>query len=643
VPTVTVARAAAPSHGRTRLRARIRGTTVDRVTSDDDDESGPKMPLWTRARKLAVAGRRSMALVWEIQPRLLVGLLALGLVSAVLPAAMAYVGKRIVDCVVEAFLSGSLTAREDVVWWVLLELGLVIVQRAVDRGHWAADALLRTLLAQRLNERLLEKAVELELPDFEDPELYDRMTRARRGASYRPLSVVLGLVGVARNAVALIAYGVLLWQLAPFALLLVVAAAVPAFIAESRFSEDGFRVFRWRAPETREQTYYESVLAREDHAKEVKLFGLGPHFLGRYRAIFDKHYAQDRDRTLKQGLVGFLIGLLGELAFYGTYGWIALRTARGELTFGDMTMFMLVFRQAQHAVGGVLGQVQADYENLLYVAELFAFLDFEPQRAVSGTATQGPTPSDGLRFEGVSFAYPGADAATLRGVDLHVPPGHKLALVGENGAGKTTLIKLLTGLYRPTAGRITLDGLELSEWDPDALRQRIGVIFQDYVRYQLVVGENIGVGDVRALEDEARWVDAAKKGLADEIIAALPNGYRTQLGKWFTDGRELSGGQWQKLALSRAFMRRDADILVLDEPTASMDAAAEMRIFERFQALAEDRMAILISHRFSTVRMADTIVVLHDGRIAERGSHEELLALGGRYAELFHLQARGYR
>jgi len=340
---------------------------------------------------------------------------------------------------------------------------------------------------------------------------------------------------------------------------------------------------------------------------------------------------------------GYSLGLASDIAFYGVYAWVALRTARGELTFGDMTMFILVFQQAQKALGGVLGQVQADYENLLYVETLFQFLDRPESRASAGTATRGPDPRDGLRFEDVVFTYPGAKEPTLRGVSLHLPPGHKLALVGENGAGKTTLIKLLTGLYRPTSGRILLDGLELSAWEPDALRERIGVIFQDYVRYQLVVGENIGVGDVRAIDDHDRWKEAAKKGLADELIESLPKGYETQLGKWFDDGRELSGGQWQKIALSRAFMRRDADILVLDEPTASMDAAAEMRIFERFKALAEDRIAILISHRFSTVRMADTIAVVHDGAIVERGSHEELLARGGRYAELFLLQARGYR
>lgn len=598
---------------------------------------------WTQAQRLATTARRTVLLVWSVHRGLLIALFALTLASAVIPAAMAYVGKRIVDAVVGAFTTGSAADREVVVYWVLVELGLVVVQRALERGHWLADALLRTLLAQRINERILEKALDLELPDFESADVYDRMTRARRGASYRPLGVVLGIFGLGRNVLALISYGILLWQLAPFALLLVAAAAIPLFIAESRFSEDAFRVFRWRAPETREQAYYESVIAREDHAKEVKLFGLGDFFLARYRSIFDRHYAEDEKRTIRQGVWGYLLGLGSEAAFYGTYAWIALRAARGELTFGDMTLFLLAFRDAQKALGGVLGQVQSDYDNLLYVAELFEFLDTVPTRAVQGTATEGTNRSDGLRFEDVAFTYPGAAEPTLRGVTLHIPPGHKLALVGENGAGKTTLIKLLTGLYRPSTGRITLDGRELSEWDPDALRERIGVIFQDYVRYQLIVGENIGVGDVRAIDDEARWRDAAAKGLADELIASLPDGYHTQLGKWFTEGRELSGGQWQKIALSRAFMRCDADILVLDEPTASMDAAAEMRIFERFQALAEDRMAILISHRFSTVRMADTIAVVHEGKIVELGSHDELLAKGGRYAELFLLQARGYR
>ena len=285
---------------------------------------------------------------------------------------------------------------------------------------------------------------------------------------------------------------------------------------------------------------------------------------------------------------------------------------------------------------------RAEYEHLLYVTDLFRFLDL-PTRAPSDGLKEGPDPSDGLRFERVSFSYPGAEQPTLVNVDLQVAPGHKLALVGEIGAGQTTLIKLMSGLYRPTSGRVLLDGAPVEAWDPPALRRRMGVIFQDFARYQLVVGENIGVGDVEAIDDPSRWREAALKGLAHEMIEELPSGYQTQLGKWFADGRELSGGQWQKIALSRAFMREDADILVLDEPTASMDAEAETRIFERFRALAEDRMAILISHRFSTVRMADTIAVLHGGEVVERGSHEELLALGGRYARLFAMQARGYR
>ncbi len=605
-------------------------------------DEAKKKGRWETARGLFVTARRTLALVWSVHRGLLLALLALTLFSGLLPAAMAWVGKKIIDTVVHAFVSGTLD-HEEVVFWVLLELALVALSRGLDRGSWLADSLLRTRLGQHVNERILEKALELELPDFEDPAIADQMATARRGASYRPLSVVLGVLGLARNTIALLAYGVLLFQLAPFALVLVVLAAVPLFLAESRFSEDAFRLFTWRAPETRQQAYYESVIAREDHAKEVKLFGLGPTFLERYRAIFERHYDEDKKRTIKQGVWGYLLGLASDGAFYGIYAWVALRTARGELTFGDMTMFIMVFRSAQQALGGVLGQVQSDYENLLYVGELFQFLDRTPERALAGAATSGPSPEDGLRFEDVGFTYPGATEPTLRGVSLHLPPGHKLALVGENGAGKTTLIKLLTGLYRPSSGRILLDGRALEEWDRDALRARIGVIFQDYVRYQLIVGENIGVGDVRAIDDPARWKDAAQKGLAEELIASLPKGYETQLGKWFDEGRELSGGQWQKIALSRAFMRRDADILVLDEPTASMDAAAEMRIFERFQALAEDRMAILISHRFSTVRMADTIAVVQGGVIVERGSHEELLAKGGRYAELFHLQARGYR
>jgi len=305
-------------------------------------------------------------------------------------------------------------------------------------------------------------------------------------------------------------------------------------------------------------------------------------------------------------------------------------------------MYVVVFKQAQSSLSGALGNVGGMYEDNLYLSNLYEFLE-TPTLTAGGAELIGPKPGDGVRFEAVSFSYPGSREPALDGVDLHIPPGSKLAIVGENGSGKTTLIKLLTRLYEPTEGRITLDGRDLREWSPIALHRRIGVIFQDFVRYQLTVGENIGAGDDRAYEDRVRWDDAAERGLAKPVITTLPDQYDTQLGKWFKNGRELSLGQWQKVALARSFMRREADVLVLDEPTASMDAAAEVQIFDRFRELTDDKIAIVISHRFSTVRMADQIIVLDRGRVIERGTHDELVAQGGRYATLFNLQAKGYR
>jgi ATP-binding cassette subfamily B protein len=562
----------------------------------------------------------------------------------VLPAAIAWVGALIVDAVVAAIAARGPGAADlsAVLGYVALEGLLVAALAATQRGLSTCQSLLRAQLGQRVNEMILEKALTLELRHFEDSEFYDKLTRARREASVRPLSLVMRSFGLVQNAIALASYGTLLAQFSPWAVLVLLLAGLPSFVAEAKFSGDAFRLFRWRSPETRMQMYLETVLAREDHAKEVKLFDLGPLLLERYRSIFRKVFAADRALTIRRDTWGFFLGLLSTAAFYAAYAWIAVSTVRGQITLGQMTMYVMLFRQGQSAVSSILSSIGGMYEDNLYLSTLYDFLD-TPVDQSSGTAIAGPSPADGVRFEHVNFTYPGGTEPAVSDVSFQLRPGQSLALVGENGSGKTTLIKLLTRLYVPSSGRITLDGLDLAEWSPAALRMRVGVIFQDFARYQLTVGENIGVGDVAHFEDEARWHEAASLGMAAPFVEEMPAGYHTQLGKWFKDGRELSGGQWQKIALSRAFMREGADILVLDEPTAAMDARAEAQVFEQFRELAKERMVILISHRFSTVRMADQILVIQDGHILERGNHEALMALNGHYAQLFQLQARGYR
>ncbi|MEM9189247.1 MAG: ABC transporter ATP-binding protein [Myxococcota bacterium] len=587
--------------------------------------------------------RRALGLVWDTHRGLTVAILLLSLAAGLLPAGVAYVGKLIVDAVVQAIETGAVADRERALWFVGLELGLVALIAGAQRGLDVSQSLLRALLGQKVNELILERALTLELAAFEDPEFYDRMVRARREASTRPLSLVRRTFGLVQNAISLAAYSGLLFSFSPWAVGIIALAAVPAFLVETRFSNDAFRLFRWRAPEARRQMYLETVLAREDYAKEVKLFGLGPLLLERYRSIFRLLYGEDRRLTLRRGAYGYVLGLVSSGSLYFAYGWIAVQTVDQKISLGDMTMYLLLFKQGQSALSSILTGIGGMYEDNLYLSNLYEFLEEgAPTERLAGE-TVGPRPGDGLRLEAVSYRYPDAKQDTLRGVDLHVPPGTKLAIVGQNGAGKTTLIKLITGLYQPTRGRVLLDGLEIERWAPEVLRERIGVIFQDFVRYQLQVGENIGAGDVRAFDDEARQRAAAHKGMAEDFIEDLPEGFETQLGRWFGGGQELSLGQWQKIALSRAFMRTDADLLIFDEPTHSMDADAESLIFDRVRNLADDRMAILISHRFSTVRMADRIAVLSQGRVSELGTHDELMARAGGYQRMFTLQAEGYQ
>ncbi len=584
---------------------------------------------------------KALGLVWNTSHPLTIALAILAVLNGLLPGAIAYIGKLIVDSVVVAARTGLMVDRHHALSYVGIEAIAIVVFAACQKGLVVAQSLLRVLLGQRVNESILEKALTLDLAHFEDSEFYDKMSQARSEASSRPLSLINRTFGLCQSALTLVTFGGLLWRFSVWAVLVLIVAAIPALIAETRFSAHAFRLFRWRSPETRQQHYLETLLAREDYAKEVQLYQLGGMLLQRYRDIFNQLYTEDRNLTIQKGVWGYLLGLLSTGAFYAAYAWIAIEAISGTISLGEMTMYLVVFRQGQSTFTSALTSIGGMYEDNLYLANLYEFLE-QPIPQSEGTATTGIVPN-GIWFEHVSFSYPGSDRPVLKDISLHVEPGEKLAIVGENGSGKTTLIKLLTRLYTPSSGRIFLDGVDLNDWDIDVLRQRIGVIFQNFVQYQFTVGENVGVGDVEHLADRKEWEIAADKGMAKSFIDILPDGFNTQLGKWFKGGQELSGGQWQKIALSRAFMRSNADILILDEPTAAMDAEAEMNIFNHFRALTQNRMVVLISHRFSTVRMADKIIVMANGEIIEQGSHSQLVEAGGRYAHLFSLQAAGYQ
>lgn len=598
-----------------------------------------------KVRDAAVNVRRAFWLVWQAHRPSALAMLAATLIGAVLPVGQAWVGKLIVDSVVASINArvGAQAGLQAVLPLLAIEFVLIVLQAANAQARKYAEHVLHAQINLSINTRIIRKALELDLSHFENAEYYDKLENARREADWRSLQIVNSGFYIVQNTISLLSYGALLFRFSPWLAFILFAAIIPAFVAQSRYSELYFRVLTWRAPEARRLSYLEYLLTDYKAVKEIKLFGLGEPLLGRYASLFWKFVREDQAIALKRSWASLGWGLLASLSYYASYAWIVWRAVGGLITLGDMTLYLNIFRSSQNMFEAVFFGLNDLYENGLFLSNLFTFLELRPQMVIA--ARPLPVPREirrGIEFRGVAFKYDGHGEWVLRDVNLTIRPGEKIALVGPNGAGKTTLIKLLTRLYDPTEGQILLDGVDLRDYDLNELRRRIGVIFQDFVQYYMTAAENIGFGQVEALDDRPRIVGAAVKSGADPVIRALPEQYETTLGRWFSKGRDLSGGEWQKIALARAFMR-DCEVLVLDEPTAALDAENELKVFQQFRELTNDKIAVLISHRFSTVRMADRIFVMEKGRITEQGTHAALLAQGGTYARLFTLQAESYR
>ncbi|SBV35807.1 ABC transporter related protein [uncultured Stenotrophomonas sp.] len=589
--------------------------------------------------------------VWRTSRLLTLASLGLRLLRALLPVAMLYVGKLIIDEAVQLSGSGGMPPLREalaggqldtLLELLALELGIAIGSDLLGRLVNYADALLSELFTNATSVRLMEHAAELDLEDFEDPDLQDKLDRARRQTMGR-MSLMGQLFGQAQDAITVISFAVGLVAYAPWLMALLAVALVPAFIGESHFNTLGYSLNHSWTPERRQLDYLRQVGASVETAKEVKIFNLHRFLIERYKLLAERFYRANRTLARKRAFWGTLLAALGTLGYYTAYAYIAWRTISGDFSIGDLTFLAGSFMRLRQLLEGLLTGFSQVAGQALYLDDLFSFFAIEPEIRSRPDALPVPRPiREGFVFEDVGFRYPDAERWAVRHLDFRLEAGEVIALVGENGAGKTTLVKLLARLYDPDEGRILLDGRDLRDYDLDDLRANMGVIFQDFVRYHLTAGENIGVGLVEAMRDDARIRDAAHRALADEVIEALPEGYGQLIGRRFKTGVDLSGGQWQKIAIARAYMR-DAQVMILDEPTAALDARAEFEVFQRFKELSEQRTAVLISHRFSSVRMADRILVLADGRIEASGTHAQLMEEGGRYAELFELQAAGYR
>ena len=587
-------------------------------------------------------------LIWRTHRGYTAAMVVLRIVRSVVPVSTFWVGKLILDAVIAAKAgSGSLG---DVWEYLALELVIVLVGEILARASSLIESLLGDLFSNSMSVELMEHAAKLDLAQFEDPQFYDHLERARRQTVGR-IALLSLLLSMAQNGLTLLTLAGALIAYSPWLLLLLAVAVVPGFLGETHFASLGYSLlFRW-TPERRQLDYLRYVGASDKTAKEVQMFGLAPWLIERYRKLSDRFYEENRDLSIRRGVVSALLSIIGTVGYYAAYVVILIRAVNGDITIGTLTFLAASFGRGRDVIQNILLSASNVYEQALYLRDLFVFLDMRP--TIESPPGAKPVPArikSGFVFEDVGFRYPGSERWAVRNVSLSLEPGERVALVGENGAGKTTITKLLARLYDPTEGRITLDGVDLREYDLGSVRRAIGVIFQDFVRYDMRFDENIAVGEIDSVRSELEKsngtppsiTEAAENSLAASLLPRFAKGYQQMLGRRFDDGVDLSGGEWQKIALARAYIR-NAQVLILDEPTAALDARAEYEVFLRFSELVAGRMAILISHRFSTVRMADRIIVLRHGKVEEQGSHDELVAKGGLYEELFTMQAAGYR
>ena len=619
--------------------------TIPRFFPPSRSTPGEKPPTWGQRVEALRHVPPLLRLVFRTHRGYTVAILALRMVRSVIPVAVLWIGKLIIDGVIAAI--AVTRAGHPVDWWYLgglvaLELGIAVVGEALARASSLLESLLGDLFANRISVRLMQHAATLDLAQFEDADTYDHLERARRQTVGR-IGLFALLLSTAQDLVTLASLaGVLLVQL-PWLLLLLAVAVVPSFLGETHYASLGYSLlFRW-TPERRLLDYLRYMGASDESAKEVKLFGLSSFLVGRYARLSDEFYEANKKLAVRRNVVSTALVTLGTLGYYAAYAVIIYLTVLGRYTIGSLTFLAGSFRSSRDLIQRILLSLSNIYEQSLYLGDLFTFFDVQPRVVSQPGARAVPSPIlRGFEFKDVGFRYPGSERWAVRHLSFSLGPGERVALVGENGAGKTTLVKLLARLYDPDEGQILLDGVDLRDYDLVSLRRNIGVIFQDFVRYDFILKENIGVSEIERLEDEARIHEAARRSRAEDVAGRLAGGYDQMLGRRFEGGVELSGGEWQKVALARAYLR-EAQVLILDEPTAALDARAEYEVFLRFAELTKGRMAVLISHRFSTVRMADRILVLLGGELVDQGTHEDLVARGGLYAELFGLQAAGYR